>query len=148
MRNFHLAFILCIALVLTACAAQSSKSNAFLGSGGEGFSSASNLILQGDSSGAGGEEDASSDADREASKELSFRESPSSVLRPSAREKTDRESGEIVDPWEGYNRRIYKFNNSVDKYVIRPLAIGYDKVTPASVQTGVVNFFSGLRGKV
>jgi phospholipid-binding lipoprotein MlaA len=48
------------------------------------------------------------------------------------------------DPLEGWNRGVYKFNKVADKYVLRPAAKGYDKVTPAPIQTGVGNFFSNL----
>lgn len=51
----------------------------------------------------------------------------------------------IDDPWEGYNRSIYSFNKKADKYVIRPIAVAYDKITPKPVQQGVRNFFSNLK---
>jgi phospholipid-binding lipoprotein MlaA len=48
------------------------------------------------------------------------------------------------DPYERFNRSIYRFNNAVDKAVIRPLAVGYVKITPAPVRTGLSNFFSNI----
>jgi phospholipid-binding lipoprotein MlaA len=48
------------------------------------------------------------------------------------------------DPLEGWNRGVYKFNTVADKYVLRPVARGYDKVTPAPVRTGIGNFFQNL----
>ena len=48
------------------------------------------------------------------------------------------------DPLEGYNRAMFDFNESVDKAVIKPLAEGYDYITPAPVKTGVGNFFGNL----
>jgi phospholipid-binding lipoprotein MlaA len=39
---------------------------------------------------------------------------------------------------------MYQFNDSVDQYVLKPVAQGYDKVTPAPVQKGISNFFSNL----
>jgi len=51
----------------------------------------------------------------------------------------------ISDPWEGYNRKMHSFNNQLDKYVTRPLAIAYEKVTPIPVQNCVSRFFSNLR---
>ncbi|MNV16556.1 putative phospholipid-binding lipoprotein MlaA precursor [compost metagenome] len=51
----------------------------------------------------------------------------------------------IRDPWEGFNRRIHSFNNTADKFVLRPLAVGYEKITPAPVQTCVSRFFENLR---
>lgn len=48
------------------------------------------------------------------------------------------------DPWEPYNRAIFEFNRDVDRIVLRPVARGYAKVTPAPVQEGVGNFFTNL----
>lgn len=48
------------------------------------------------------------------------------------------------DPWEGYNRAIFDFNDRVDKAVLKPLATGYDKVAPLPVKVGVGNFFGNL----
>ena len=33
------------------------------------------------------------------------------------------------DPWEGFNRKVYAFNMGMDK-VVRPVAVGYDKIMP------------------
>lgn len=51
----------------------------------------------------------------------------------------------INDPWEGFNRNMYKFNYNFDKYVFLPVVSGYEFITPAAVQTGVSNFFSNIR---
>jgi phospholipid-binding lipoprotein MlaA len=48
------------------------------------------------------------------------------------------------DPLEGLNRSIDGFNQVVDKAVIKPLAQGYDKVTPPEIKTVIGNFFSNL----
>jgi phospholipid-binding lipoprotein MlaA len=48
------------------------------------------------------------------------------------------------DPWERMNRTTYKFNDAVDRAVIKPLAKGYVKVTPRPVRSGVTNFFDNL----
>ncbi|MGK2926571.1 MAG: MlaA family lipoprotein, partial [Lysobacterales bacterium] len=48
------------------------------------------------------------------------------------------------DPWEGYNRSMYTFNNSLDRAVFRPVAKGYDAVMPDGPQRGVRNFFRNL----
>lgn len=52
--------------------------------------------------------------------------------------------GDPNDPLEGFNRAMYSFNDGVDRYVLKPVARGYDAVTPAPVQKGVSNFFSNL----
>lgn len=49
-----------------------------------------------------------------------------------------------VDPWEPFNRRVFVFNDALDRYALKPIAQGYDTVTPEPVQTGVGNFFSNL----
>ncbi len=48
------------------------------------------------------------------------------------------------DPWEGFNRAMFSFNDAVDGAVLKPLAKGYKAVTPTPVQKGVSNFFSNL----
>src|SRR5690606_22639331 len=48
------------------------------------------------------------------------------------------------DPWEGWNRRVHRFNNAVDRTIAKPLARFYVKVVPRPVRLGVGNFFSNL----
>lgn len=52
------------------------------------------------------------------------------------------------DPWEPFNRSVYAFNSTADRAVLRPVARGYDKVTPQPVKRGVSNFFRNLRSPV
>jgi len=49
------------------------------------------------------------------------------------------------DPYERYNRAMFKFNDKADQYVFTPVARGYRKVTPKPVRTAVGNFFNNLR---
>jgi phospholipid-binding lipoprotein MlaA len=49
-----------------------------------------------------------------------------------------------TDPWEGFNRDAFAFNESLDRDVMRPIAQGYEKVTPSFVRTGVNNFFGNI----
>jgi len=51
------------------------------------------------------------------------------------------------DPWEGFNRKVYAFNDGLDK-VVRPVAVGYDKIMPDPFQRGVGNFFRNLDAPV
>ena len=53
-----------------------------------------------------------------------------------------------ADPYEGYNRAVFKFNDKADQYVLSPVARGYRKITPKPVRTGVINFFNNLRDVV
>jgi phospholipid-binding lipoprotein MlaA len=48
------------------------------------------------------------------------------------------------DPLEPMNREIFKFNDAADKYVARPIATGYVKVTPAPIRTAISSFFSNI----
>ena len=47
------------------------------------------------------------------------------------------------DPWERFNRGSYKFNDAVDRAVVKPVARGYTHL-PQPMQTGVHNFFDNL----
>jgi phospholipid-binding lipoprotein MlaA len=47
------------------------------------------------------------------------------------------------DPWERMNRASYKFNDVLDKAILRPVARGYSK-TPHFMQSGVHNFMDNL----
>ncbi|MDG2524091.1 VacJ family lipoprotein [Stenotrophomonas sp. HITSZ_GD] len=49
------------------------------------------------------------------------------------------------DPWEGYNRKMHRFNLAIDRGIARPLANAYVNVTPQPVRLGVSNFFENLR---
>jgi phospholipid-binding lipoprotein MlaA len=48
------------------------------------------------------------------------------------------------DPWEGMNRRVFEFNEVMDRNLLRPLAKGYRAVAPKFVDDGVSNFFGNL----
>lgn len=48
------------------------------------------------------------------------------------------------DPFEGFNRSMYKFNDALDRAVLKPVAEGYAAITPDPVDKGVTNFFSNL----
>ncbi|WP_321846252.1 MlaA family lipoprotein [Paraburkholderia bannensis] len=48
------------------------------------------------------------------------------------------------DPWEGFNRTVYTFNDKVDQYALKPVAKGYVKITPQPVRDSVTNFFANI----
>ncbi|MCB1646324.1 MAG: VacJ family lipoprotein [Pseudomonadales bacterium] len=48
------------------------------------------------------------------------------------------------DPWEKMNRVTHQFNDVADRVVLKPLARGYQKITPDPVEQSVGNFFSNL----
>lgn len=54
------------------------------------------------------------------------------------------ESPHPDDPWEGFNRKVFAFNDTLDRYALKPAARGYRFVTPDPVEAGVDNFFSNL----
>ena len=43
------------------------------------------------------------------------------------------------DPWEGMNRRIYRFNARFDRFVFLPAVRGYEFVLPGIVRAGIFN---------
>lgn len=49
------------------------------------------------------------------------------------------------DPWESTNRSVYAFNQTVDRVLLRPVAVTYDEITPEAAQQGINNFFTNLR---
>lgn len=49
-----------------------------------------------------------------------------------------------VDPFEGFNRAVFAFNEGLDKAVVRPVAVGYETVLPGPVRTGVSNFYGNI----
>jgi len=53
-------------------------------------------------------------------------------------------AGIIHDPWEGWNRRVHRFNNALDRTITRPVARGYTRAVPRPLRTGIGNVFSNL----
>jgi phospholipid-binding lipoprotein MlaA len=51
---------------------------------------------------------------------------------------------DVYDPWEPYNRQMFKFNMAIDRGVLRPLARTYRDTVPATARTGVSNFLDNL----
>lgn len=49
-----------------------------------------------------------------------------------------------IDPWEPVNRKIFAFNETVDRWLLRPVASGYDKVMPDAAQRSVTNFIFNI----
>lgn len=48
------------------------------------------------------------------------------------------------DPWEPFNRKMFALNEGLDKAVTKPVAQGYEAVTPYPVRLHVSNFFNNL----
>ena len=54
--------------------------------------------------------------------------------------------GAIEDPWEDFNRAVFEFNDVIDSYLLKPIAIAYGWLLPEpvkqSVRNGVANLMS------
>ncbi len=48
------------------------------------------------------------------------------------------------DPWEKYNRKVFRFNKALDDAIFKPVARAYQAVTPDFVEKGVTNVYSNL----
>ncbi len=48
------------------------------------------------------------------------------------------------DPYEKSNRKVFEFNNKIDKLFLRPLTDFYAETTPEFAQTSITNFFANL----
>jgi len=48
------------------------------------------------------------------------------------------------DPFERFNRKVFAFNETMDKWVVLPVAKGYRAVTPEFLDRGISNFFDNL----
>jgi phospholipid-binding lipoprotein MlaA len=48
------------------------------------------------------------------------------------------------DPWEGVNRAIFRFNDTLDTYALKPLAQGYEFITPQFLEDGIHNMFKNV----
>jgi phospholipid-binding lipoprotein MlaA len=56
----------------------------------------------------------------------------------------DADAAKDPDPYENINRKTHAFNETLDKYIARPVAKVYTNTVPDPVERGVVNFFSNL----
>jgi phospholipid-binding lipoprotein MlaA len=55
------------------------------------------------------------------------------------------DAGPEHDPWEPFNRAMFTFNDKLDRWVLEPVAKGYDVVMPAPLEQCIRNFFWNLR---
>ena len=66
---------------------------------------------------------------------------PEAVGEASAEQQSEQEQ----DKLERVNRVVFNFNSTVDRGVLKPVAVGYDRVVPGPVRRRVNNFFHWLR---
>ena len=48
------------------------------------------------------------------------------------------------DPWQGFNRAMFTFNDTLDRWTLKPLARTYRFVMPDPLEIGVSNIFSNV----
>lgn len=48
------------------------------------------------------------------------------------------------DPYEGFNRAMFSFNEELDYYLLKPIAKTYNFIMPTFANRGVTNFFNNL----
>ncbi len=56
----------------------------------------------------------------------------------------DEQASVNPDPWQGFNRAMFSFNDTLDRWFLKPLAKGYKAVMPDPLETGVSNIFSNV----
>ncbi len=66
---------------------------------------------------------------------------PDEFFDPFAKKEESLAAGADYDPWEGFNSVMFEFNRKVDKYLIKPVAQGYDTIVPTALQKGISNFY-------
>lgn len=49
-----------------------------------------------------------------------------------------------VDPYEKFNRVMYRFNDIVDRVIMKPIATLYNKIMPKPLVTGIRHFFDNF----
>ena len=59
--------------------------------------------------------------------------------------KPGEEAIEEYDPWEPLNTKFFEFNRQLDRWVLKPVAKGYNAVVPNIVQVGITNIFYNSR---
>jgi phospholipid-binding lipoprotein MlaA len=70
---------------------------------------------------------------------------PEAEPETAAESDADADTHAVNDPWEGMNRRIWAFNEFLDRYALEPIATGWDFVMPTRVETCIDNFFDNLQ---
>jgi phospholipid-binding lipoprotein MlaA len=59
--------------------------------------------------------------------------------------KPGEEGIEEYDPWEPLNTKFFEFNRQLDRWILKPVAKGYNFIVPNIVQVGVSNIFYNSR---
>ena len=48
------------------------------------------------------------------------------------------------DPYENWNRKVYRFNDAIDRWALKPIAQTYRTFTPEFIDRAITNFFNNL----
>ncbi|WP_075609704.1 MlaA family lipoprotein [Alteromonas pelagimontana] len=71
---------------------------------------------------------------------------PTVVAVTDAQGSSDVATGDFYyDPWEGFNRSVFGFNNYLYQYVLIPASNGYQYVVPVVVRDKIGNAFDNIR---
>jgi phospholipid-binding lipoprotein MlaA len=60
------------------------------------------------------------------------------------KEEEEQQTNLIADPIEPFNRVMFKFNEKLYDWLLRPVALGYRNITPQEFRVGLNNFFNNL----
>ncbi len=63
---------------------------------------------------------------------------------PEEAESAPAAEGGVHDPWEGYNRAIFRFNEGVSRFFSEPVAQAWDFVVPDPLRRGLRNVFVNI----
>lgn len=55
---------------------------------------------------------------------------------------------DLADPWESFNRRLFAFNELIDRTIAKPVARGYAAITPQPVDDAITRFFHNLQAPI
>jgi len=87
--------------------------------------------------------DTATDASPQSAEPVAASSAPDESLAQ-ARETTTDVQPEAYDPWERWNTTTFDFNRRLDKYVLKPVAKGYNFVVPDEVQIMMANGFDNI----
>jgi phospholipid-binding lipoprotein MlaA len=50
----------------------------------------------------------------------------------------------VKDPYEWFNRPVFTFNDKLDKFILKPIATGYNAIMPTPLNQGIHNVFLNI----
>ena len=75
---------------------------------------------------------------------LSAQENDADFEKEFSKFESEINKGSIHDPFENFNRKVYKFNDTLDRYFIEHIARSYRKSVPKPARTSIRNFLDNL----